>query len=202
MTVDVLSDVPRETIAKLEHYVALLRGENERQNLVARSTLEEVWERHIVDSAQLLRFAPRQASWIDIGSGAGLPGIVLAILGVRNIVLIEPRRLRADFLRHCAEDLGLSNVDVAQVKADRFVGQADVITARAVATAAELLRTTLHLSHRGTTWVLPKGRSGQMELEEAQHSWQGRFRVEPSITQGDAMIIVASDVQPRRKGRG
>jgi len=197
-----LDDVPRETREKLEHYVALLAAETERQNLIARSTIDDIWLRHIKDSAQLLRFAPRNARWVDVGSGAGLPGIVLAIVEVGNIVLIEPRRLRAEFLSRCVKALELKNVQVVQSKADRFTGLADVITARAVATTAQLFAATHHLSHPGTMWVLPKGRSGQMELEEARRTWQGCFHVKPSITQGDAVIIVASKVQPRLKGRG
>ncbi|MCW3797729.1 16S rRNA (guanine(527)-N(7))-methyltransferase RsmG [Sphingomonas sp. BN140010] len=193
-------DVPRETYAKLVRYVELLASESERQNLIAASTMDQVWDRHILDSAQLLRFAKPQADWIDVGSGAGLPGLVLAILGVRSITLVEPRRLRADFLIRCADALALTNVRVVMDKVDRFSGRADAVTARAVARTSKLLAMTHHLSHPGTVWVLPKGRSGQMELAEAQQSWQGRFRVEPSITQGDAVIIVASDIQ--RKGRG
>ncbi len=193
-------DVPRETLSNLKHYAELLTAESERQNLIAASTTEQLWERHIRDSAQLLRLAPTDAAWLDVGSGAGLPGLVLAILGVRSIVLVEPRRLRADFLTRCVEVLSLTNVRVAAEKIERVTGLADVITARAVARTDKLFAMTHHLSHPGTTWVLPKGRSGQLELEEAQHTWQGRFRVEPSITQGDAVIIVASEVQ--RKGRG
>ena len=195
-------DVPRETSRRLEEYAELLKLENKQQNLIAASTLDQLWSRHILDSAQLLRFAPASAKWVDVGSGAGLPGIVLAILGVQSITMVEPRRLRAEFLARCVNQLALTNASVWAGKSDSFSGQADVLTARAVASLDKLLAMTHHLSHPGTVWVLPKGRSGQMELEEAQHSWQGRFRVEPSITQGDAVIIVASEVQPRRKGRG
>jgi 16S rRNA (guanine527-N7)-methyltransferase len=101
-------DVSRETIEKLERYVALLKEENARQNLVSAATLEQVWERHILDSAQLVRFEPRPgASWIDIGSGAGLPGIVVAALVKGPVTLVEPRRLRAEFLHKVCESLQL-----------------------------------------------------------------------------------------------
>ncbi|HET8690912.1 MAG TPA: RsmG family class I SAM-dependent methyltransferase, partial [Steroidobacteraceae bacterium] len=84
-------DVSRETFEKLERYVALLREENEHQNLVSRTTLDQVWERHILDSAQLVRYESRPgASWIDIGSGAGLPGIVIACLVEGPVTLAEP----------------------------------------------------------------------------------------------------------------
>ena len=84
-------DVPRETIEKLERYAALIRAENERQNLVSRSTLNALWDRHIIDSAQLARFG--QGSWLDIGSGAGLPGIVIACLAHRQDSALAKRRV-------------------------------------------------------------------------------------------------------------
>ena len=195
-------DVPRGTREKLERYVALLLAENSRQNLIARSTIEEVRTRHIIDSAQLLKFAPSQGNAVDIGSGAGLPGIVLAVLRESAITLVEPRRLRADFLQRCAAELELPNVTVLQKKAEAVAGTFDLITARAVASLSDLFASTIHLSHPGTRWVLPKGRNGAKELAEAREAWQGRFHVEPSITEGDAVIIVASQVSAKRKGRG
>src|SRR5258708_20409510 len=91
-------DVSRETLDKIEAYVALLRAEREHQNLVSASTLDNLWERHILDSAQLVRFEPRSgASWIDIGSGAGLPGIVIACLVDGPVTLAPPRRHPACF---------------------------------------------------------------------------------------------------------
>ncbi len=102
-------DVSRETFARIEAYVDLLRAEATRQNLIAPSTIEAVWDRHILDSAQLVRFEPRRgASWADIGSGAGLPGLIVALLTDGPITLIEPRRLRAEFLRTAVQQLGLS----------------------------------------------------------------------------------------------
>lgn len=193
--------VSRETLANLEHYAALLINEADQQNLIAKSTVDDLWERHIVDSAQLLRFLP-QGRIADVGSGAGLPGIVLAILSSQPITLIEPRRLRVDFLNHCITELGLPHATVAHAKAERVEGRFDGITARAVANIDQIFRSTLHLSHPGTTWVLPKGQKGQLELAAAKGSWQGHFRTEPSITEGDAVIVVASGLSAKRKGRG
>jgi 16S rRNA (guanine527-N7)-methyltransferase len=91
-------DVSRETFDRLVAFVDLLRVAATQQNLVAPSTLETIWERHILDSAQLLRWTTPGGSWADIGSGAGLPGLVIAILSSNPVTLIEPRRLRAEFL--------------------------------------------------------------------------------------------------------
>jgi 16S rRNA (guanine527-N7)-methyltransferase len=189
--------VSRETFDKLEAYAAMLREENERQNLVSASTLEQLWERHILDSAQLVRFEPHHgASWADIGSGAGLPGIVIACLVEGPVTLIEPRRLRAGFLHKVAESLTL-DASIVSSKAERVAGRYDVITARAVASLGALLRISQHLSTGKTVWALPKGRSAQSELVEAQRAWQGAFHVEQSVTDPDSHIVVATGVRAR-----
>ena len=189
--------VSRETIDKLHAYVALLRDENSRQNLVSPATLDQVWDRHIVDSAQLVRYEPAiGASWIDIGSGAGLPGIVISCLVDGPVTLVEPRRLRADFLHKCIESLNL-RASVHCQKAERVEGTYDVITARAVAALPQLLKISAHLSTRNTVWALPKGRSAERELAEALQAWQGDFRVEPSVTDVESFIVVGTRVRAR-----
>jgi 16S rRNA (guanine527-N7)-methyltransferase len=194
--------VSRETLARLDAYVALLLAENERQNLIGRSTVEEVWTRHIADSAQLIRFAPRTDSrWLDIGSGAGLPGVVIAILDPGPMTLVEPRRLRADFLVRAVAELGLAErVTVHAAKAETIEGRFDAITARAVASLDRLLAISQHLSTDKTIWLLPKGKSARFELDEARRTWQGHFRLEASRTDPDAQIVVATGVH-RRRGR-
>jgi 16S rRNA (guanine527-N7)-methyltransferase len=195
------ADVPRETFERLQRYVALLVEENDRQNLIARSTVDEIWQRHIIDSAQIVGFAPRpDSSWLDIGSGAGLPGLVIAILTNGPVALVEPRKLRAEFLQQAADTLGLSQrVTVHAAKAERITGTFDVITARAVASLEALLRISRHLSTDKTRWLFPKGKSVQSELDEARRTWQGEFRLEPSRTDPEAAIIIAEHVQRRGK---
>lgn len=191
--------VSRETIDRLQRYVNLLEDENSRQNLVSAATLENVWERHILDSAQLVTFEPaRDATWIDIGSGAGLPGVVIGCLIQGHITLVEPRALRADFLTEVVGALGL-NASVVRTKAQRVSGEFDVITGRAVAPLSRFLGMCDHLSTRKTQWVLPKGRSAQSELEEAERSWQGVFHVEQSITDPDAKIVVGTGVRAMKR---
>jgi len=190
--------VSRETFEKLEGYARLLLEESGRQNLVSTATLDDLWTRHILDSVQLARFEPRDGvSWADIGSGAGLPGIVLACLVEGPVTLIEPRRLRAEFLHKLCESLQL-NANVVQAKAERAEGKYEVITARAVAPLAQLLKISAHLSTRNTVWALPKGRSGAQELAEAQQAWQGTFHVEQSVTDADSLIVVATGVKAKR----
>jgi len=191
--------VSRETSERLQNYVRLLAAENERQNLVSRGTMDAIWERHVLDSAQLVRFEPEPgASWIDIGSGAGLPGIVIACIVDGPVTLVEPRRLRANFLERAVLELGVA-ATVTQAKAERFNGSFDVITGRAVASLSRFLNMCDHLSTKKTVWILPRGRSAQSELAEAQRTWQGSFRVEPSVTDEDSKIVVATKVRAIRR---
>jgi 16S rRNA (guanine527-N7)-methyltransferase len=186
--------VSRETFERLERFVVLLKEENARQNLVSAATLEQVWTRHIVDSAQLVRYEPRPAaSWIDIGSGAGLPGIVVACLVAGPVTLVEPRRLRSEFLHKACESLGL-RASVVSAKAERVEGKFDVITARAVAPLPQLLKISAHLSTRNTVWALPKGRSAKAELAEAARNWHFDAREEPSCTDPQSTILLLSRV--------
>lgn len=194
----IVERVSEAAFDQLERYVAQLVSESEQQNLVSRSTLELVWSRHILDSAQLAWLAPPGGSWIDIGSGAGLPGIVVAIIREAPMVLIEPRRLRTEFLENCKIALGLDNVTVVQAKAEATkLPKAAVISARAVAKADVLFNGASHLASARTMWLLPKGRSAQSEVAEARRSWQGTFHVEQSIVDDTSGIIVATGVAKR-----
>jgi 16S rRNA (guanine527-N7)-methyltransferase len=193
-------DVSRETMGRLDAFATLLREENERQNLVSRGSLEHLWVRHIADSAQLCLHAPSPtASWLDLGSGAGFPGLIVAALHRGPVTLVESRKLRVQFLEQAASVL---QVDV-RITADRLerapADSFDVISARAFAGSAQ----TFALSHRFSTtttrWILPKGASAQSELEAARASWHGEFRLVPSLTDGHASIIIAEGVRPRRQ---
>lgn len=195
--------VPRETMGRLERYVALLLAGMEEQNLIAESTRDQVWARHIVDSAQLLPFArgAGEGPWVDLGSGAGLPAIVVAILFDRPIIMIESRRKRIEFLSNIAAELGLSHAKVigGRVESAEMAVPASVISARAYAPLPRLFSSALHLSTDQTVWVLPKGRNAEIELEATRPTWQGVFHVERSVTDTDSAIIVARGVTPKGK---
>jgi 16S rRNA (guanine527-N7)-methyltransferase len=191
-------DVPRETIDRLTRYAALIAEENKRQNLVSRSTVGSLWDRHIVDSAQLVRYGDPAGAWLDIGSGAGLPGIVIACLVAGPVTLVEPRRLRAEFLERAAAELDL-DVTVNFSKVEAIRGRFDSITARAVASGDTLLRLSAHLAHSGTRWILPKGKSAQSELAEVRRNWQCDARVEPSVTDPESAILLLDSVRAKGK---
>ena len=190
--------VSHETFEQLQAYVRLLGAESERQNLISASTRGDLWERHILDSAQLVRFEPHPgASWADVGSGAGLPGLVIACLVEGPVTLIEPRRLRAEFLHSVCESLAL-RATVVCAKVEQVEDRFDVIAARAVAPLDKLLRISQHLSTGKTVWALPKGRTAQSELAEARRSWQGAFHVERSVTNADSFVVVGTGVRAKR----
>ncbi len=191
--------VSRETFKLLGAFVDRIRAANSSQNLVSALTLDAIWERHMLDSAQLVRFEPHPgSSWLDIGSGAGLPGIVIAALVAGPVTLVEPRRLRAAFLEVTVAALDLADrVTVECAKVEKITGKFDAITARAVAPLDRLLRMGLHLAHDGTIWALPKGKSAHSELAEAQRSWQCEARSEISCTDPQARILVLSKVKAK-----
>jgi len=192
--------VSRETL--VERFGAILLAEAENQNLIARSTLDTLWARHLTDSAQLVPLADGAGpgAWLDVGSGAGLPGIVAALLTDRAMVLVEPRAKRVAFLRDAAEQLGISDrvtVVGSKVESYRPPEPAAVVSARAVAELSSLMLSTAHSTDSSTVWLLPKGRGAQSEVDAARVKWQGRFHVEPSITQPDSGIVVATQIGAR-----
>ncbi|MEM8696282.1 MAG: 16S rRNA (guanine(527)-N(7))-methyltransferase RsmG [Pseudomonadota bacterium] len=206
-------DVSRETIETLDRFVALLLEENRKQNLIASSTVGDVWDRHVRDSAQLLSLAPSErrgaemrgaemkgGAWIDLGSGPGLPGVVLAILGDMRITLVEERTRRVDFLLRTIDRLGLADhVSVEGCKLQRLdTAIFDVIVARAFTALPKLLMLAHRFSRPDTLWLLPKGKSAQEELEEARRTWQGDFALTSSLTSDEAFIVTARNVRPRR----
>lgn len=193
--------VSRETYARLESFVAALIEESGRQNLISASTVSHIWARHIVDSAQLLTLQSTKPDslWLDLGTGAGFPGIVIAILSERPVLLVESRRKRSEFLTRQAEALGLANVHVHGGRLEMLETKvAGVISARAFAPLPKLMTLAHRFSQKDTVWLLPKGQSVREELESVRGSWQGAFHVKPSLTDADAAIIVATGVSPRK----
>lgn len=194
-------NVSRGTMSGLDAFAELLRAENARQNLVSAASLDRLWLRHIADSAQLLAFAPSPgAAWLDLGSGAGFPGLIVAALHRGPVTLVEERRLRAEFLHRAAQTLGL-RIEIIQREVERVPPRPfEVISARAFAPLPQLLALATGFSTTNSVWILPKGRNAATELEALGPSWQGDFRLEPSATDPDARIIVATGV--KRVGSG
>lgn len=175
--------------------IEALRQESERQNLVSRSSLQEVWVRHIADSAQLLHHAPLNwRSWIDVGTGAGFPGLVIALLQRDcSVTLVEPRRLRVQWLKAMRDRLELANCRIFLAKAEEMAAEPhQVVSARAVASLHYLLQITDKFALTGTRWLFAKGRNAEAELQSLPPQLARRyaFHVEQSLTAIEARIIV------------
>ncbi len=192
--------VSRETFEALEALEALVRRWNSAINLVSKTTLVDLWQRHIVDSAQLFAHCPPSVRhWVDIGSGGGFPGLVIAILAKESVrelhvTLVESDLRKATFLRQAVQALGL---DVT-VRSDRIESvpslDADVISARAFAPLSKLLSAAaLHLRHDGVA-LFPKGARHVEEMMEARKSWSFEAKVQPSLSESGAAILVIRNI--------
>lgn len=183
-------------IERLEQLVAALKVENQQQNLISRSSGEEIWQRHIADSAQLLRFVPRETfePWLDLGTGAGFPGLVFAIIMPEiQIVLVESRARRAAWLERMCSELSLGNCQVEGKRLELVSPfKSSVISARAFAPLPKLLSLSAPFSTSTTTFLLPKGRSAAQELQDLPAKSRKLFHVEQSLTNPDAGIIVSA----------
>lgn len=180
---------------RLERLAGLLREENERQNLVARASLDHVWQRHIVDSAQLLTVSRETipaGPWLDLGTGAGFPGLVIAVLEPeRPVILVDSRRLRTEWLQRAADSLDLPNVRVTLARVEDLPDcRAAVISARAFAPLPRLLELSARFSTPKTLWLLPKGARARQELAELESGWRHLFHVEQSLTDPEAGVLV------------
>jgi 16S rRNA (guanine527-N7)-methyltransferase len=195
--------VSRETMERLDALRGLVLAENERQNLIGAASIPHFWARHIVDSAQLLPHLWQEKqddAWLDLGTGAGFPGLVVALLRNAPVHLVEARRRRHEFLREVVAQLGMDHVTVHGCRVESLLlPPMGVISARAFAPMPKLLQLGSRFSRNGTVWLLPKGRSAKEEVESARVSWQGVFHVKQSITDPEAAIVVATGV--RSKGR-
>ncbi|MBD3729862.1 MAG: 16S rRNA (guanine(527)-N(7))-methyltransferase RsmG [Sphingomonadales bacterium] len=190
---------------RLEVFVAALREENERQNLVAAATLDIAWQRHIADSAQLLAHVPRETAgpWLDLGTGAGLPGLVIAAMRPdMPVKLVESRKRRVEWLETIRMRLKLPHCEVIGSRLELVESfPASVISARAFAPLPRLLDLSARFSTSDTLWLLPKGRSAAQELSELPNRMRGMFHVEHSQTDAEAGIIVGRLATKAAKGK-
>jgi 16S rRNA (guanine527-N7)-methyltransferase len=188
-------NVSRETFERLELLVDLLHKWNPKINLVSKSTLADVWERHIMDSAQVFLAADRSfSSWVDIGSGGGFPGLVIAILAnERNpgakITMIESDQRKCAFLRTVLRETGVSGQVIAKRIEAAEPQKADILSARALADLKTLFGfAERHLSKGGTA-LFPKGVTWEKEMKDAQESWSFEAEVIRSETETGAVIL-------------
>lgn len=186
-----------DALAKLELFAELLKRENEHQNLVSNASLDSVWQRHFADSLQLLDHVSRGTGpWLDLGSGAGFPGLVVAIAATGSeMVLVESRKRRVEWLSRVIAELGLERCRVVGARLESVeTFEAAVITARAFAPLGKLLGLSGRFSTQATCWLLPKGRSAAQELSEQPNGIREMFHVEQSQTDPGGGILVGRGV--------
>lgn len=197
--------VSRETVDRLELYADLLKRWQKAVNLVAPSTLNEVWHRHFADSAQLAALIPDTVSrHADLGSGGGFPGLVLAIMLAerRKLItfLIESDQRKCAFLREVARQAGIAveivtkRIEIPETRA--MVGAVDVVTARALAPLDRLFGLSAPISSASTLGLFLKGRGVEQELEDARRTWQFEHRLIPSLTQEGAFVVEVKHLSP------
>jgi 16S rRNA (guanine527-N7)-methyltransferase len=199
-----LTPVSRETLDRLDRFVAVLLDWQQRMNLIASSTEPKLWTRHIADSLQLLALAPQARIWVDLGSGGGFPGVVIACAladrpGAR-MHLVERSTKKAAFLREAVHATG-APAEVHAVGLEDFVenpaAPVDVVTARALAPLAALLTATYPLLKTGTLGLFPKGQDVDAELTEAAKCWSIQSSLAPSLTDPKARIVCITGIQSR-----
>lgn len=198
--------VSRETLDRLKKYDAALLEWSARHNLVAKSTIEDRWRRHFLDSAQVYRYLPGEArTLVDLGSGAGFPGLVLAAMGADrglSVSLIESTGKKAAFLSSAAAEMGLKNVSVIPQRIESTtISAPDVITARALARLDKLLAYAHEIAGETTLCLFLKGQDVEDELTETAKSWHMKAVRHPSITSAGSTLLAVSDIRPKRGSR-
>lgn len=188
-------DVSRETAANLDLYVEQLARWQNVKNLVGSATLAEVWHRHVADALQLLALSPGARAWLDLGSGAGIPGLILAIAGGgrpgMHVRLVESNARKCAFLTETARLTG-APVTVHNARVEAVIGNLgdiDIVCARALAPLTQLLAWTEPLLKTGTVGLFPKGRDAAAELTEADREWTFARDLIPSRTDSQARIV-------------
>jgi 16S rRNA (guanine527-N7)-methyltransferase len=183
-----------EACDRVGRFLDIVLEEAMLQNLISPKTIPQIWLRHALDSAQLLPLAPPAwRTWLDIGTGAGFPGMVVALLVPdRQVTMVEPRRRRAEFLQRCLNLLGGDRAFVVADRAENLTIKADVISARAVAPTENLLRAAGQCAKAHTTWLLPRGQSGRAEASALMTLKGMMFHVEQSLTDSNSIILVGS----------
>jgi 16S rRNA (guanine527-N7)-methyltransferase len=189
--------VSRETQGRLEHFVSLFQRWSQTVNLVAPSTKQDLWDRHIADSAQIFQLCPQPVHWVDLGSGGGFPGVITAILlaegGSGHVDLIESNRKKAAFLRVCLlECEALGTVHPIRIEtAAQEIPTCDATSARALAPLASVLEYSAPWSARNENlrMLLHKGRDYQREVENARGRWEFDLLKHPSVVDPDSVIL-------------
>lgn len=200
---EVAGSVSRETLSGLEAFEALFRTWAARINLASASTLDELWSRHILDSAQLAPLAPDALRWLDLGSGGGFPGLILAFLlkerAGASIDLVESNRKKAGFLSAAIGQFSLpARVHAVRIGAEiKGLQSPEVVTARALAPLSDLMELANPWLSTGATGLLHKGRDYVREIQESTDLWQYDLVEHRSKVDADSVVLEIANLQRR-----
>jgi len=189
-----LESVSRETRRRLEIYVEMLNKWNRSINLVAKSSLNDVWQRHIADSLQIADIAGDAGSWIDLGSGGGLPGLIIAAARIESspnthVTMVESDQRKCTFIAAAADAMDLDVTIQCRRIEESSVQTYDVISARALASLPSLLELALPYRHHKTICLFPKGAKAQQEMNAALKVWNVSYQALQSVTDPSATIF-------------
>ena len=198
-------NVSRETQEKLRDFVLLLQEWNEKMNLVSKSSMADVWVRHVLDSMQLVKYIKTDVrSVVDIGSGSGFPGIITAVLlqevsPTAKIYFVESIAKKTVYLKDVCEKLGLNNVMVVHKRIeDAVFKDVDVVTARAVAALNVLLGYAYKISSANTKMIFPKGQSYLEEINEAKKQWAFKCDIHKNMYHENGVVLEISKVEKKK----
>ena len=193
-------DLKKTQAKQIDKYISKMFEFNKHTNLVGKSTLQNIWERHIADSLQLSLFIPEKKSKIfDLGTGAGFPGVPLSIIGYRNIFLIDSIGKKIDFVRGVIKSLSLSAKTEKKRIENLNIGKADLIISRAFAPLHKHLSYSLFLSNKNTTSLFLKGRNVYNEIEMAKKNYHFNYKIFKSVSSEEGCVLKIKNLKAKNK---
>lgn len=193
-------EVNKERKKLLENYVRMIKKSQESLNLIGRSTISNIWERHIIDSIQILNHLPKEKKnsfLLDVGTGAGLPGIVLAIMGRHDVILCEKSPKKSNFLKKVQKELSLNYIVHNRRIEDIIIKNVSIIVSRAYASISKLILSNFHLISKETILVIHKGKKYMEEIKDAKKKFFFSYKKFKSITSNEGVILKIENVEKR-----
>ena len=194
-----ITNVSYETITKLNKYLILLKNSQLKFNLVSNKSLEDIWNRHFLDSFQIIKFIGNNKRMLDFGSGAGFPGMVCGICSTNYVYLVDSNKKKVSFLKQIKKKLNLKNVFVYHTRIENFRTKKkfDVICSRAVSSLANLLSYTIDFSNLNTRFIFLKGKKVDKEINFSKKKWSYNLKCETSITNKEGKILIIKNLKKK-----
>ena len=194
-----ITNVSYETITKLNKYLILFKNSQLKFNLVSNKSLEDIWNRHFLDSFQILQFIGNNKRMLDFGSGAGFPGMVCGICSTNYVYLVDSNKKKVSFLKQIKKKLNLKNVFVYHTRIENFRTKKkfDVICSRAVSSLENLLSYTIDFSNLNTRFIFLKGKKVDKEIIFSKKKWSYNLKCETSITNKEGKILIIKNLKKK-----